>query len=170
MAQSSGSQEPAGNHGPHAGRHHPGLTVPLNPPLLVLLLLALCRNPAPGPHTQELHCRTGLSPSIHSAGQSGLASSLGCKAPVGRPSVRVLTGWGPRWPTVAPSEASAQVCSGMSTHQASWGRGCPGPGSPRRQHKPGRLRCQGRGAAPCPPSSETEATGPSACGGHGASP
>lgn len=107
-------------------------------PFGVILLLALCHNPAPRPHTQELHCRrTGLSPSIHSAGQSGLASSLGYKAPVGRPSVRVLIGWGPRWPTVAPSEASAQVCSGMSTHQASWGRGCPGPGSPRRQPKPG---------------------------------
>lgn len=37
VAQSSGSQEPAGNHDPHAGRHHPGLTVPLNPSLLVLL-------------------------------------------------------------------------------------------------------------------------------------
>lgn len=115
-------------------------------PFGVILLLALCRNPAPG-HTHR-SCTVGgcwLSPSIHSAGQSGLASSLGCKAPVGRPSVRVLTGWGPRWPTVVPSEASAQVCSHMSTHQASWGRGCPGPGHPRRQPKPGSCDVRGAG-------------------------
>lgn len=150
MAQSSGSPEPAGKHAPHAGRHHPGLTVPLNPPLLVLLE-SFCFLPSaatrPPGHTHR-SCTVGgcwLSPSIHSAGQSGLASSLGCKAPVGRPSVRVLTGWGPRWPTVVPSEASAQVCSHMSTHQASWGRGCPGPGHPRRQPKPGSCDVRGAG-------------------------
>lgn len=68
--------------------------------------------------------------------------------------MRVLPGWGQRWPTVGPSEASVQVCSGLSIHQASWGRGCPSAGSPRGQPKPGQLRCQRHGAAPCPPSSE----------------
>lgn len=34
-------------------------------PFGVILLLALCRNPAPGPHTQELHCRRMLVVTQH---------------------------------------------------------------------------------------------------------